>query len=172
MQQAISSQADLMGLIQEELQRYAADQANKTPLSIVSIDRWQTLSCEPWLEGLIAGMKESEQSVNAVTREVDRLLDRVYKTVSINDARRSIELNESLWRLSWVTFIFLPMTFLAGFFGMNVDIFSHNPDVKWYFIAVVPFMTVVLLLWSVFRSLLDRNAASKSLDTRRASRMK
>lgn len=77
MQQAISSQADLMGLIQEELQRYAADEAKNFSMLSGSTDRWQTLSCEPWLEGLIAGMKDSEQSVNAVIREVDRLLDRV-----------------------------------------------------------------------------------------------
>ena len=40
-------------------------------------------------------------------------------------------LNESLWRLSWITFIFLPLTFITGIFGMNVDTFAHNPSIKW-----------------------------------------
>ncbi|KAK7184970.1 ankyrin repeat-containing protein [Paraphaeosphaeria sporulosa] len=59
------------------------------------------------------------------------MIDLVYKSISINDARRSMELNASLWRLSWVTFIFLPLTFLVGFFGMNVDVFADNPPLKW-----------------------------------------
>jgi Mg2+ and Co2+ transporter CorA len=43
----------------------------------------------------------------------------------------SLSLNESLWRLSWITFIFLPLTFLSGFFGMNVDWFSNDPSASW-----------------------------------------
>ncbi|ETI26419.1 hypothetical protein G647_03196 [Cladophialophora carrionii CBS 160.54] len=50
----------------------------------------------------------------------------------------SLELNASLWRLSWITFIFLPLTFLVGAFGMNVDAFEHYPSLKWYFVAAVP----------------------------------
>ena len=52
-----------------------------------------------------------------------------------------------MWRLSWITFIFLPLTFLVGFFGMNVDIFSNYPSIKWYFVAAVPFMLCALGLW-------------------------
>lgn len=55
----------------------------------------------------------------------------MYKSVSIRDARKSVELNTSLWRLSWITFIFLPLTFLVGFFGMNVDTFQNDPPIKW-----------------------------------------
>lgn len=56
-----------------------------------------------------------------------------------------------MWRLSWITFIFLPLTFVVGFFGMNVDTFSGNPSIKWYFIAAVPLMLLVLLLWYLLK---------------------
>ena len=62
----------------------------------------------------------------------------MYKSVSIRDSRQSLELNASLWRLSWITFIFLPLTFLVGFFGMNVSVFENQPSVKYYFISAVP----------------------------------
>ena len=75
------------------------------------------------------------------------IIDLMYKSVSIRDARQSLELNSSLWRLSWITFIFLPLTFLVGFFGMNVDTFQQNPSLKWYFISVVPLMVIILLAW-------------------------
>jgi Mg2+ and Co2+ transporter CorA len=56
----------------------------------------------------------------------------MYKSVCVRDARLSLELNASLWRLSWITVIFLPLTFLVGFFGMNVEIFvKEAPSLKW-----------------------------------------
>jgi Mg2+ and Co2+ transporter CorA len=65
----------------------------------------------------------------------------MYKSVSIRDSRQSLELNASLWRLSWITFIFLPLTFLVGFFGMNVGLFEHHPSIKYYFITAVPLVS-------------------------------
>ena len=99
---------------------------------------------------------EEYQRLGTLIEEVlkkpnEHLIDLMYKSVSIRDARQSLELNNSLWRLSWITFIFLPLTFLVGFFGMNVDTFQQNPSLKWYFIAVVPLMVFVLLAWLATR---------------------
>lgn len=77
----------------------------------------------------------------------------MYKSVTIRDSRQSLELNASLWRLSWITFIFLPLTFLAGFFGMNVDLFRNDPSIKWYFVCAVPMLTIVVAFWLGFRTL-------------------
>jgi hypothetical protein len=71
----------------------------------------------------------------------------MYKSVTIRDSRQSLQLNTSLWRLSWITFVFLPLTFLCGFFGMNVDLFTDDPSIKWYFVAAVPMLTVVVAFW-------------------------
>ena len=76
---------------------------------------------------------------------------------------------ETFHAVSWITFIFLPLyvrfsphsrdqlltdpasTFLVSFFGMNVDTFSGNPSILWYFVAAVPFMIVVLILWYLLK---------------------
>ena len=55
----------------------------------------------------------------------------MYKSISIRDARQSLQLNTSMWRLSWITFIVLPLTFLAGVFGMNVSEVTSDPPLKW-----------------------------------------
>lgn len=93
------------------------------------------------------------------------IIDLMYKSVSIRDARQSLELNNSLWRLSWITFIFLPLTFLVGFFGMNVDTFQQNPSLKWYFVTAVPLMVFVLLAW-----LATRQWMRKDIDLLQATR--
>ena len=76
----------------------------------------------------------------------------MYKSVAMRDARQSLELNASLWRLSWITFVFLPLTFLSGFFGMNVHLFKSFPSIRWYFVAVVPLLLLVFAFWFSFRS--------------------
>jgi len=79
----------------------------------------------------------------------------MYKSVGIRDARHSLQLGLSMWRLSWITFIFLPLTFIGGFFGMNVDAFQPSgtgyPSIKWYFVAAVPLMCLVVVLYFTFK---------------------
>ncbi|KAI9816552.1 MAG: hypothetical protein M1827_001684 [Pycnora praestabilis] len=84
------------------------------------------------------------------------LADLMYKSVGIRDSRHSLMLGTSMWRLSWITFIFLPLTFIVGFFGMNVDTFAGNPSIKWYFISSVPLMLCILALWYFVKHSLAR----------------
>ncbi|KAI9843557.1 MAG: hypothetical protein M1837_006233 [Sclerophora amabilis] len=84
------------------------------------------------------------------------LADLMYKSVGIRDSRQSLQLGTSMWRLSWITFIFLPLTFMVGFFGMNVDTFAGDPSIKWYFIVAVPFMILILVFWFITKHLLAR----------------
>ncbi|KAF1832428.1 hypothetical protein BDW02DRAFT_529930 [Decorospora gaudefroyi] len=75
------------------------------------------------------------------------LSDLMYKSVGIRDARLGVVLGLSMWRLSWITFIFLPLTFTTGFFGMNVATFAVNPSIKYWFIVSAPVLFAVLILW-------------------------
>jgi Mg2+ and Co2+ transporter CorA len=82
-----------------------------------------------------------------VTKPTTNLADLMYKSIAIRDARHSLHLGLSMWRLSWITFIFLPLTFVSGFFGMNVDTFADNPPIKWWFMTTIPLFAVVVSIW-------------------------
>ena len=111
-----------------------------------------------WLE---ASTNEFERLQNRVDEDLVKptasLSDLMYKSVEIRDSRHSLELSYSMWRLSWITFIFLPLTFTVGFFGMNVDTFSNDPDVKWFFISAIPLMVIVLISWYILKHQLARS---------------
>ena len=98
------------------------------------------------------------------------LSDLLYKSVEIRDSRHSLQLGTSMWRLSWITFIFLPLTFMGTVFGMNVDIFQPEegpfPSFKWYFIVAVPFMILIIVFYMFIKSSLSASV-SHSIPTQR-----
>lgn len=93
---------------------------------------------EDWLA---ASAKEYDKLAHTIQEDLvqptNNLSDLMYKSVAIRDSRQSLELGLAMWRLSWITFIFLPLTFIVGFFSMSVDILEVPVSVGWYFLAAV-----------------------------------
>ncbi|PGH10468.1 hypothetical protein AJ80_07511 [Polytolypa hystricis UAMH7299] len=112
---------------------------------------------DTWLDNVPS---DYDRLSNLITEDLikptENLIKLLYQSVSIRDSRDSIQLGVSMWRLSWITFIFLPMTFITGFFGMNVDTFAENPSIKWYFITSVPFMLAIIVVWYTIKHLISR----------------
>ena len=72
---------------------------------------------KPWLEGLVDQFEKLTTLVQEdLVKPTTNLSDLMYKSVGIRDSRQSLGLSTSMWRLSWITFIFLPLTFIVGFF--------------------------------------------------------
>ncbi|KAF2273939.1 uncharacterized protein EI97DRAFT_452001 [Westerdykella ornata] len=109
-------------------------------------------SDDPWLAGSALELeKVSRAFQSGVVQPTASLSDLMYKSVGIRDARHSLQLGLSMYRLSWITFLCLPLTVITGFFGMNVDTFEGNPSIKWFFITAVPVFSVVLCSWYIFK---------------------
>lgn len=109
-----------------------------------------------WLGSTLEDYERIEHLVQEdLVKPTQSLNDLMYKSVEIRDSRHSLQLGTSMWRLSWITFIFLPLTFLVSFFGMNVDTFQDGtPSIKWWFIVAVPMMLLVLALWYIVKHML------------------
>ena len=111
-----------------------------------------------WLEAAPGDFERLNDRVQEdLVKPTANLADLMYKSVGIRDSRHSLQLSMSMWRLSWITFIFLPLTFIVGFFGMNVDTFSKDPSIKWYFVSVFPMMLAVLISWYVLKHYLEQS---------------
>ena len=83
-----------------------------------------------WLEASPADMEKIRNLCQEdLVKPTANLADLMYKSVEIRDSRHSLQLNTSMWRLSWITFIFLPLTFISSFFGFVQLEAITNPKV-------------------------------------------
>ncbi|CCX31066.1 Similar to Putative ankyrin repeat protein RF_0381; acc. no. Q4UMH6 [Pyronema omphalodes CBS 100304] len=83
-----------------------------------------------------------------ISSKIDVLFQRTSNIMSIDEALKSRAQGASIKRLSWITFIFLPLLFVSSLYGMNVDILKSSPSWTTYFYISVPVFSVVMV--SVF----------------------
>jgi Mg2+ and Co2+ transporter CorA len=106
------------------------------------------------------------ESLDQMRRTCDNMIDLIFNTVSAFQ-------NDSMKQLTVVTIIFLPLTFLTGYFGMNITDFPaiHHHESYFWIIAmpVVVAVTLFLLRDSIrwwFMKMVQRRGISRSRKSR------
>lgn len=115
------------------------------------------------------GKEETEKKLRLFRREINSLTDQMglklkgleaasqeliqleFNLTSIAEAQKSTSTNVSMKRLSWITFIFLPLMFISSLFGMNVDILKSNPGWWIYIIFAAGTMILTFGVWILFK---------------------
>ncbi|KAI3340262.1 hypothetical protein F4824DRAFT_497212 [Ustulina deusta] len=91
------------------------------------------------------------KGLRALLEKSQSIIQLEFNLASILEAQRSTTTNRSLKRLTWVTFAYLPLLFVASLFGMNVNILSNNPSFWWYFPIAGGFTLLTLVVWIIFK---------------------
>ena len=96
-------------------------------------------------------------------QETDGLIQRVTNLISIDEGYRSRDQNESIRRLTWITFIFLPLIFGSALFSMQLDLFSVAAPWQYYIYTSLVVSTVVFLGWYLLRTRRQVRALSRDM---------
>ena len=93
--------------------------------------------------------RKAEQYEQAVTTrlQTDAAL------LSLEESAKSIKEAESVGRLTQLAFIFVPLTFTTGVFGMNITPFGVNAPLWKFWITAILVSVGALALWSMFKRL-------------------
>jgi Mg2+ and Co2+ transporter CorA len=102
------------------------------------------------------------ESLDQMRRACDNMIDLIFNTIAAYQ-------NESMKQLTVVTIIFLPLSFLTGYFGMNItDMPSIHHEESYFWKIAVPLAFVVgiflardMLKW-YFSKLLQRRGIARS----------
>ena len=103
-----------------------------------------TDSVRPYLQDLYGNVLQSLEMVDSY-RDILSGLQDLYL------AEISYKMNKVMQTLTIVSTIFIPLTFLAGIYGMN---FAHMPELQWkygYFILLGIMLVVAVILLFLFR---------------------
>ncbi|KAF2260860.1 hypothetical protein CC78DRAFT_471907 [Lojkania enalia] len=89
-----------------------------------------------------------QRALDELQSRVDRLSSVVTAEISIEDARRGLEENHNLARLTWLATIFIPLSYVSGLFSMAEDISTMRETFGWYFAAALPLTVIAMVVAS------------------------
>lgn len=96
---------------------------------------------------------EREDYFGRVQAQLDRTLDRIDATSEALTNALQVNLNETTYNLTLVATIFLPLTLIVGFFGMNFKWMTDNIESATSFWLlgvggmVLPLLVIMALIW-------------------------
>jgi len=103
------------------------------------------------VESNVIFFKDIADHIIAIIDTVDTFSDMLSGMLDIYLSSASMKLNEVMKVLTVIATIFMPLTFLAGVYGMN---FEHMPELKWtwgYFALWGVMLTIAILMLMFFR---------------------
>lgn len=82
--------------------------------------------------------------VNILEKRTENVINVATAIISIEENKRAMKQNQDLSRLTYLAFIFIPMSFVCGFFSMTPDLSLLTSTIRVYFAIAVP-LTIIAL---------------------------
>ena len=97
----------------------------------------QNAACEPWTE-LISDFQSIHIRFAALASRADKILNIATAITSIQENKRVMEQSQSLSRITYLAFIFIPLSFVSSFLSMNGDFENQSQAYARFFEIATP----------------------------------
>lgn len=140
-----------LGMLKNMMSPISALVLQLKDLAVDEKDEFVDKSSKLYLSDINDHLLSFIDEINSMSAMISNLIDLIFNTLSVDT-------NNSMQQLSLVTVLFLPLTFWAGFFGMN---FTSFPSLHWgdtfFWELSIPFTAVMMALimhrsvWILFK---------------------
>lgn len=118
----------------------------------------KSISTDVQLEALLKRIKQLRE-------EVDRSSSSLTSNMSLLDSKRSIQEAQSVTKLTELAFLFIPATFGASIFGMQVDVFENRAPLWVFFMLIIILTTLAYTFRLIIRSQTMTYAKSRAKES-------
>ncbi|PSN69384.1 hypothetical protein BS50DRAFT_341128 [Corynespora cassiicola Philippines] len=87
------------------------------------------------LNAMVADFSHFAKEIGALKSQCDQFLEQQVSKLALQDARASMREAKDLKRLSYMAFIFVPLSLTSSFFGMNVRELGQGTTPVWVFVV-------------------------------------
>jgi Mg2+ and Co2+ transporter CorA len=111
------------------------------------------------LGDIMADIDGVYERVHALQTRVDKIMNVATAITSIEQSKKAMKEARDVTRITYLAFVFIPMSFAASFLSMNGD-FPSESRVYWvFFVIAIPLSTVAVLIaanWARFEDWRNR----------------
>lgn len=90
--------------------------------------------------------EQLQNALKAVVERADRIQSSVSAIISITENKKAIQLNRTATRLTYLAVVFVPLTWVSGFFSMQVDVTLLRETAWIYFACAIPITVLALIV--------------------------
>lgn len=95
---------------------------------------------------LVGDFEYLTASLNQYSERLESMLPVVMSLVQISDTRRSLAEAANVSRLTYLAFVFVPLSFTSSLFSMNTDVSPGSRHFWIYFVVAIPITAAAFLL--------------------------
>ncbi len=102
-------------------------------------------------QSLVRDFEHLLERAEALDRRVTEAINVLMSSIYISESQKAIEQAERVGKLTFLAFIFIPLSFTTSLFGMNVTELEDDVGLKWWAALSVPVTAgaVALFYWDV-----------------------
>ncbi|KAI1335010.1 hypothetical protein F5Y15DRAFT_409325 [Xylariaceae sp. FL0016] len=103
-----------------------------------------------WQEDLRGDLMGLLGRLRTLQGRADKIMEMAVSILSVEESKKAIEESRNVSRVSYLAFVFVPMTFVTGFLSMNDEVHSRNPIVYCVLFGVGVPLSVFAFILAVY----------------------
>lgn len=150
--------------------RHVTNYGHRVQSSIDTLARFNkpgSQNAKHW-QDLLENFNILEKRYKILQAKIDKIMSVLTAVISIEETKKQMSNARDVSRITYLAFIYVPLSFFASFLSMNADFPSGNGTVYWVFFVVSMPMTALSLLlalyWESVQKLFTRTKRTSNQD--------